>query len=128
MINVSPIGRNATNAERQAFNDYDAQHHVRATMVEAIKKEFADYGLTFSIGGMISFDVFPTGWDKTYCLKHVLAEKERSGIEYSTIHFFGDKTDPGGNDHEIYADKRTVGHSVKGPEDTMAQLKEVFGL
>jgi len=26
-------------------------------MVEALKKEFADYGLTYSIGGQISFDV-----------------------------------------------------------------------
>ena len=37
-------------------------------MVEAMKKEFADLDLTYSIGGQISFDCFPTGWDKTYCL------------------------------------------------------------
>lgn len=30
-------------------------------MVEAIRKEFAHLGLTFAIGGMISFDVFPNG-------------------------------------------------------------------
>jgi phosphomannomutase len=28
-------------------------------MVEILKKEFADLGLTYSIGGQISFDVFP---------------------------------------------------------------------
>lgn len=28
-------------------------------MVEVLKKEFADYNLTYSIGGQISFDVFP---------------------------------------------------------------------
>ena len=28
-------------------------------MVEVLRKEFADYGLTYSIGGQISFDVFP---------------------------------------------------------------------
>jgi len=38
-------------------------------MVSAMRKEFADFNLTFSIGGQISFDVFPNGWDKTYCLK-----------------------------------------------------------
>jgi len=37
-------------------------------------------------GGQISFDVFPVGWDKTYCLKHI----EDEG--FKTIHFFGDKT------------------------------------
>lgn len=82
----------------------------------------------YSIGGQISFDVFPTGWDKTYCLQHVEAEKDISGVEYTAIHFFGDKTFPGGNDHEIFADPRTIGHSVDGPEDTMKQLKELFQL
>ena len=89
-------------------------------------------GYRYSIGGMISFDVFPTGWDKTYCLRHVEAEKDASkglsGVDYKTIHFFGDKTFKGGNDWEIYSDERTVGHSVEGPEDTMRQLKELFDL
>jgi hypothetical protein len=48
------------------------------------------YSLSFCcvliLGGQISFDCFPTGWDKTYCLRHV----EKEG--YTTIHFFGDKT------------------------------------
>jgi phosphomannomutase len=51
-----------------------------------MREEFSDYGLTFSIGGMISFDAFPNGWDKTYALRHVEDEK------FEEIHFFGDKT------------------------------------
>lgn len=39
-------------------------------------------------GGQISFDVFPEGWDKRYCLGHV----DKDG--YETIYFFGDKTMP----------------------------------
>ena len=39
-------------------------------------------------GGQISIDVFPNGWDKRYCLKHV----EKEG--FSNIYFFGDKTQP----------------------------------
>ena len=128
MVNISPIGRNATNPERHAFEAYDKVHNVRKTMVEELRKQFPDLGLTFSIGGQISFDAFPTGWDKTYCLRHVEAEKERSGIEYTTVHFFGDKAFPGGNDWEIYEDKRTVGHAVEGPADTMAQVKKLFDL
>lgn len=58
---------------------------MRKKFVQVLKEKFADYGLTYSIGGQISFDVFPSGWDKTYCLQHV--EKE-----FKTIHFFGDKT------------------------------------
>ena len=84
---------------------------------------------SFSIGGQISFDVFPTGWDKTFCLTHLENEaKKPGGIHYTTVHFFGDKTSKGGNDYEIYTDPRTIGHSVHGPDDTMQQLKELFGL
>ena len=128
MVNVSPIGRNASIQERDEFQAYDKVHGIRKTMVEKLKKEFPDIGLTFSIGGQISFDAFPTGWDKTYCLRHVEAEKERSGVEYTTIHFFGDKCFEGGNDWEIYQDSRTVGHAVKDPEDCYGQLKELFDL
>ena len=31
----------------------------RQKFVEVLKAKFADYSLTFSIGGQISFDVFP---------------------------------------------------------------------
>lgn len=120
MINVSPIGRNATIAERYEFEAYDKVHGVRAAFVNVLKEKFADYNLTFSIGGQISFDVFPTGWDKTYCLRHV----EDEGFE--EIHFFGDKTYQGGNDYEIFSDKRTIGHTVTNPEDTQRILKELF--
>jgi phosphomannomutase len=89
---------------------------------------FADTYDSYSIGGQISFDVFPSGWDKTYCLQHVEAEKQVTGVEYSTIHFFGDKTYKGGNDYEIFEDPRTVGHSVTSPEETMAELRKLFDL
>ncbi|KAJ5083814.1 Phosphomannomutase [Penicillium angulare] len=128
MINVSPIGRNASVDERNEFEEYDKIYNIRKDMVEALRRQFPDYGLSFSIGGQISFDVFPTGWDKTYCLQHVAAEKEITGTEYKNIHFFGDKCFDGGNDYEIYSDPRTIGHSVCGPDDTMKQLKEIFEL
>jgi len=120
MINVSPIGRNATLQERLDFAAYDKQHEVRRAFVEVLREKFADYGITFSIGGQISFDVFPNGWDKTYCLRHVEDE------QFEEIHFFGDKTYKGGNDYEIYSDPRTIGHAVSGPPDTARMLKEIF--
>ncbi len=101
---------------------YDLQNKVRSTLVDKLKKEFADYDLTYSIGGQISFDVFPTGWDKTYCLRHV----EKEG--FKTIHFFGDKTFKGGNDYEIYSDPRVTGHAINNPDETAAELKKMFNL
>lgn len=122
MINVSPVGRNASTQERNEFEKFDLENKIREKLVTALKENFADYGLTYSIGGQISFDVFPTGWDKTYCLQHV----EDEGFE--EIHFFGDKSYKGGNDYEIYTDSRTIGHAVKEPADTIKILKELFDL
>lgn len=120
MINVSPIGRNASIQERHDFEAYDKIHNIRRDMVSALKAAFPNLAVTYSIGGQISFDVFPTGWDKTYCLKHVEADG------WKNIHFFGDKTYEGGNDYEIYNDKRVIGHAVTRPEDTMKLLQELF--
>ncbi|OCK73487.1 eukaryotic phosphomannomutase [Lepidopterella palustris CBS 459.81] len=129
MINVSPVGRNATNEEREAYEKFDLEHKIRETFVEKLKERFGHLGLTYSIGGKISFDVFPTGWDKTYCLQHLENDaKQPGGIKYKTIHFFGDKTFKGGNDYEIFTDSRTTGHAVKSPEDTIRIVKELFGV
>ncbi|WOL05617.1 phosphomannomutase [Canna indica] len=84
MINVSPIGRNCSQEERDEFEKYDKVQNIRPKMVSVLREKFAHLDLTFSIGGQISFDVFPRGWDKTYSLKYL--------DEYQEIHFFGDKT------------------------------------
>jgi phosphomannomutase len=129
MINVSPVGRNASTKERNDYEKFDLEHGIRTAFVAALREEFADFGLTYSIGGQISFDVFPTGWDKTYCLQHVEAEASKpDGVKYTTIHFFGDKAFPGGNDWEIAQDPRTTEHPVKNPEETIAILKKLFDL
>jgi phosphomannomutase len=107
--------------------------------VKVLQEKFQRLNLTFSIGGQISFDIFPRGWDKTYCLRHV--EKD----DFEEIHFFGDKTykvrvevlttqnlvhlpicAKGGNDYEIFSDARTVGHIVESPADTIRICKELF--
>lgn len=122
MVNVSPIGRNCSYSERLDFAKLDETENIRGKMVEAYKKEFPDFGLQFSIGGQISIDIFPKGWDKTYCLRHVANEG------FKEIHFFGDKTEKGGNDHEIYNHPSVIGHAVKNPEDTAAQIRRLFDI
>lgn len=106
MLNVSPIGRNCSQTERDEFEKFDLQTGIRYSrecsqqvrscsaltmlkcrknFIATLKDKFGDLGLTYSIGGQISFDIFPQGWDKTYCLQYVEEQ-------YSEIHFFGDKT------------------------------------
>jgi len=118
MLNVSPIGRNCSQEERDEFEKFDLATGVRKKFVEVLREEFADYGLTYSIGGQISFDVFPKGWDKTYCLQFL--------EEFEVVHFFGDKTFEGGNDFEIFTSERTLGHTVTSPADTQKQCTDLF--
>ncbi|KAK5641206.1 hypothetical protein RI129_009753 [Pyrocoelia pectoralis] len=122
LLNICPIGRSCSQKERDDFEKYDNIHHIRKDMIKALRAKFPNSGFNYSIGGQISFDVFPIGWDKTYCLQHV--ENER----YREIHFFGDKTDLGGNDHELFKDSRTIGHKVLNPDDTKEQLIKLFSL
>ncbi|XP_047517702.1 phosphomannomutase [Pieris napi] len=122
MINICPVGRSCNQNERDQFSQFDNQYNIRSKFVEALQNEFKDTDLKFALGGQISVDVFPKGWDKTYCLKHVADGK------FKEIHFFGDKTMPGGNDYEIYSDERTIGHKVSSPQDTKEQIKKLLSI
>lgn len=115
MLNVSPIGRNCSYEQRVEFEAYDKVHKIREKFIQEMSKKFPE--LAFSVGGMISFDVFPHGWDKTYCLKY---------LNYKEIYFFGDKTHKGGNDHEIFIHPDVKGNQVTSPQNTMYVCKNMF--
>jgi phosphomannomutase len=46
MINVSPVGRNASVEERNAYEKYDKEHKVREKFVAVLREKFTDLGLT----------------------------------------------------------------------------------
>merc|ERR1712136_582260 len=104
--------------ERNDFEKFDLANNIRKTMVEKMKAEFADLNMTYSIGGQISFDVFPTWGDKTYCLRY-LPEGD-----FDKVYFVGD------NDYEIFTHERTDGHSIDdaNPLTTLKKLEEIFGV
>lgn len=123
MMNICPVGRSCSQAERLQFNAYDNEHQIRKKFVTELDCQFgpdsADpLGLVFSIGGQISFDAFPKGWDKTFCLQFIDESFEK-------IYFFGDKTEPGCNDYEIYTHPRTIGTKVTSPEDCSLKLAQL---
>lgn len=121
MFNVSPIGRNCSQEERMEYYEYNKTHKITEKLQEETIKKFGEaYGLVCSIGGQISFDIVPKGWDKSYCLQFI---KE----EYPNIFFFGDKIYQGGNDYEIAVDERVEGKFfiTSGPEMTIDILDKL---
>ncbi|VWU51748.1 phosphomannomutase, putative [Hepatocystis sp. ex Piliocolobus tephrosceles] len=119
IINISPIGRNCNCEERKEFVEYNAKNNILQNFRKDLMNKFSEFNLKFSIGGQISIDCFPIGWDKTFCLRHV-------ENLFNDIYFFGDKTHPGGNDYEIFNDKRVHGYSVSCPNDTIEIISKLL--
>jgi phosphomannomutase len=46
MINVSPVGRNASVEERNQYERYDKEHKIREKFIAVLKEKFPDAGLT----------------------------------------------------------------------------------
>lgn len=65
MINVSPIGRNASTAERNEFERFDKEAGVRKEMVEKLRERFGHLGLTY-VFSPASFSCHP-GWCSVRC-------------------------------------------------------------
>lgn len=118
MLNVSPCGRSSNINERKSFFEYDKEHNIRKKYVDFMKVKYPK--VKFSIGGQISIDVFPQGWDKTFCLNHLENDKIQN------IYFFGDMVQPDQNDHEIYHHDNVHGIFVTGPDDTIQKSSELL--
>ena len=122
VINVSAVGNPVTLEQREQMRVWESEKHPIEKFRKACEEKFGkEYGLRFTKGGIKSFDVFPAGWDKTYCLKFI---KEKG---FDNIIFFGDNTYPGGADYDLAINENiTRGISVKGPEDTIKKINEIL--
>ena len=57
MLNISPIGRQCSQAERDDFEEFDRDAKVREKMVSVLRKEFGDkLDLQFSIGTFCMYE------------------------------------------------------------------------
>ncbi|RZC46782.1 hypothetical protein C5167_039740 [Papaver somniferum] len=105
MINVSPIGQNCSQKERDDFEKYYKIHNVRPKMGSVFREKFAHLNLTFSVGGQINFDVSRNLSISSRLGQDLLFEISRGVLRNSLL---GDKIYKGGNNHEIYELERTV--------------------
>jgi len=118
MINWCPIGRNATKEQRKIWQDLDLKYNIREDALSNNFRDPAFEGIEIKLGGSTSFDIFPTGWDKTYALKHV---------DPKQCYFLGDRCHGPGNDRQIYEEIQKVGlgaYSVSSPDETIKILEE----
>ena len=91
MINFSIVGRNATVGERKLYVKYDKEHNERNVIADLFNKEFSD--LIARPGGETGIDISPIGKDKSQIINDFDIN--------DTLHFFGDRMDPQGNDYPL---------------------------
>jgi phosphomannomutase len=124
MLNWCPVGRKAADAERSAWVKSDIKFKIRNHYMEQLNKVIKERNMcvTVALGGSTSFDIYPTGWDKTYVLKHLTL--------YDQIYFVGDKCKPGGNDHALYEKLKKINKhdsfETESPENTVEIIEELM--
>ena len=89
---------------RDRYVEWDRQTNERHDIAERIRNQFPD--LTVAVGGQTGIDIGPLGADKSQILRDFSEDDE--------LHFFGDRTENGGNDYTLSeAVKVTGGKSYK---------------
>ena len=76
---------------RDRYVEWDRQTNERQDIAERIRNQFPD--LTVAVGGQTGLDIGPIGSDKSQILRDFNID--------DTLHFFGDRMEPGGNDYSL---------------------------
>ena len=118
MINWCPIGRNANDDDRSNFKVLDITEKIRYKYTQKLIDKLREtdiLNVTIKLGGDTSFDIYPNGWDKTFCLRHF---ERASGW---THWFVGDRCTELGNDYEIFCElnEHKRAWETSGPEETI---------
>ena len=122
-INWCPIGRNANFSQREKFIAMDKENDIRTRILQELramlKLKEIDHQITIKLGGDTSFDIYPTGWDKTYGLKHFPGRD---------VWFVGDRCQKDGNDYEIYqaCSRNNRAFETNGPKQSVLIINEII--
>lgn len=123
MCNFSIVGRNATLGERKLYVDWDTKIDERIKIAKEFNKLFPK--LEAKVGGETGIDIAPLGNNKSQIIKDFNPKQD-------ILHFFGDRTDPKGNDYplkKVLIDK-DLGfcYNIKDYKDTWNILKNEFSI
>ena len=118
-INWCPIGRDASAKMRKRFIGLDYAFDLRLNFLNQMKTRPLFHSKTvIKLGGQTSFDIYPSGWDKSYVFKNFES--------FERIYFIGDKCEPMGNDHEGYVAAGDYGIRTDSPRTTCRILSEIL--
>tara|TARA_Y100001935_G_C17254336_1_gene482786 strand:+ start:436 stop:1134 length:699 start_codon:yes stop_codon:yes gene_type:complete len=115
LLNISVVGRNCTQEQRIAYNEWDNLNREREFICKSLTTMFPE--LEATAGGQISIDIHEYGKNKSQI------RRKLDGV----IYFFGDKTEKGGNDYPIASilEEPDKVFQVDDWEHTYKLLKEI---
>lgn len=118
-VTFSALGQKAGTNEKYAW---DADFKKRTAIINIAKELAPDF--TFEIGGTTSINVSKPGMNKAFGMQHLM---ERLKVSREEILYFGDMTQPGGNDYPVLEmGIETI--TVRTHEDTEFALRGILGV
>lgn len=118
-VTFSALGQKASTSEKY---DWDPDMKKRQAIVKKCQEKLPDF--LYEIGGTTSINVAAPGMNKEFGMTHLLNELK---VDKSDVLYFGDMTQPGGNDYPIVQmGVDTI--TVRSHEDTLYALRGILGL
>ena len=118
-VTFSALGQKAGTKEKYAW---DPNHKKREQIVKRAKELAPEFD--YEIGGTTSINAITPGMNKVFGMTHLL---EELGVKKQDVLYFGDMTQPGGNDYPVV--KMGVDTiTVRSHEDTAYALRGILGL
>ncbi|MBQ3474030.1 HAD-IIB family hydrolase [Candidatus Saccharibacteria bacterium] len=118
-VTFSALGQKAGTEEKYAW---DPDHKKREKIVARCKELSPEFD--YEIGGTTSINAITPGMNKVFGMTHLL---EELNVEKKDILYFGDMTQPGGNDYPV-VEMGIETITVRNHEDTAFALRGILGV
>lgn len=118
-VTYSALGQAAKPEDKYPW---DHDHHKREAIVARARQLAPDFD--YEIAGTTSINVFPPGMNKTFGMTKLMEELK---VHREDILYFGDMTQPGGNDRPV-VDMGIETVTVNNWRETMFAIKGIIGL
>ncbi|AGC02112.1 phosphomannomutase [Acanthamoeba polyphaga moumouvirus] len=121
LVYISPPGMQADIYERNYFLEADQKYNLRQKLLNDLKNIDKDNKFEISFGGSVGIAIHPVGWNKSQAVDYLCGFTDDSDIYY-----FGDRTEPDGNDYPIFIHPMINGISVTDYTDTIEKITTYF--
>lgn len=118
-VTFSALGQKAGTKAKYAW---DPDHRKREAIVARCRELLPDF--LYEIGGTTSINVATPGMNKQFGMTHLLEELQ---VAKSDVLYFGDMTQPGGNDYPV-VEMGFEAITVRSHEDTAYALRGILGI